>query len=270
MPVISNADGTRAWRKAPLIKYTWLRWLVTVAVLVYAVPAVISFEIDVPRIIRGLGHGRGMILGFLQPDFIGRGRHILNGTLESLAMTVVACVVGITLSVPLALGGAKNISAYPVYLVCRAFMMVTRSLHVVVLSVLFVVMIGFGPLAGVLTLILNTFGFVGKLLAEDIENTNEEALDAVRATGASWLQQVVYGVWPQVKNRFIGLAIYRSDQNFRQSTVIGIVGAGGIGGVLDTALGRYEYSAAAAILLVIIGLVLIGEYVSSALRRRVT
>jgi phosphonate transport system permease protein len=133
---------------------------------------------------------------------------------------------------------------------------------------MFVIMFGFGPFAGLLTLIVNTVGFLGKLGAEDIENINPETLEAIKSTGASWPQQILYGVWPQIATRFAGLVIYRADQSFRQSTVIGLVGAGGIGAVLETAMGRYDYNTAGAILLVIIVLVLLGEYGSSAFRRR--
>ena len=147
--------------------------------------------------------------------------------------------------------------------------MLIRSMHVVILGIIFVIMFGYGPLAGVLTLIVNGVGFIGKLLAEDIENIQEEQLEAIRATGASWPKIVTYAVWPQVATRFIGLSIYRADISFRQSTIIGIVGAGGIGAVLDTAMGRYGFNTAGAILLVIIIMVLITEYVSSAIRRRI-
>lgn len=258
------------WSKPPLIKSRYLRVLISAVILVYVVGAVASFEIDIARIIRGLGRGLEIIGAFLQPDFISRGTEIWEGVMESVAMTVGATAVGVLLSIPLSLGAAHNISPLPVYLLCRAFLVTVRSLHVVVLAILFVIMLGFGPFAGVLTLILNSIGFIGKLLSEDIENINPESLEAVRATGATWPQMVVYSVWPQVVTRFIGIAIYRTDINFRQSTVIGLVGAGGIGAVLNTAMGRYDYNTAAAILIVIIGLVLAGEYISSYIRRRLS
>jgi phosphonate transport system permease protein len=185
-------------------------------------------------------------------------------------MTVGATAIGVLLSIPLSLGAASNLSPLPVYLLSRAILVTIRSLHVVVLAILFVIMLGFGPFAGALTLVLNSVGFIGKLLSEEIENIDEESLEAVRATGATWSQVVAYGVWPQVVTRVIGISIYRMDINFRQSTVIGLVGAGGIGAVLDTAMGRYDFSTAGAILIVIIGLVLCGEYFSSAIRRRLT
>jgi phosphonate transport system permease protein len=119
----------------------------------------------------------------------------------------------------------------------------------------------------VVTLTLATIGFYGKLLAEDIEDTDPSSTEAVRATGAGWLQWINYGVQPQVMPRMIGLALYRFDINFRESAVVGIVGAGGIGATLDTAFNRYEFDSAAAILLIIIAIVMLVEYSSSYVRR---
>ena len=130
-------------------------------------------------------------------------------------------------------------------------------------------MLGFGPFAGFLTLSFATIGFLAKLLAEDIEDIDAGQTEAIRATGASWLQLVNYAVQPQVMPRLIGLSMYRIDINFRESAVVGIVGAGGIGATLNTALSRYEYDTAAAILIIIIVIVMIAEYSSSVIRKRI-
>jgi phosphonate transport system permease protein len=105
------------------------------------------------------------------------------------------------------------------------------------------------------------------LLAEDIEAANPAPLEAMRAVGASWLQRLDYAVRPLVMPRAIGIALYRLDMNFRESAVIGIVGAGGIGATLNTAFDRYEYPSAAAIIIVIIAIVLASEYTSSYCRK---
>jgi proton-translocating NADH-quinone oxidoreductase chain N len=110
-------------------------------------------------------------------------------------------------------------------------------------------------------------GFYGKLLAEDIEDMDPAQAEAIRATGAGWLQWINYGVQPQVMPRMIGLGLYRFDINFRESAVVGIVGGGGIGATLNTAFDRYEFDSAAAILLVIIAIVMVVEYSSGYLRR---
>ena len=104
-------------------------------------------------------------------------------------------------------------------------------------------------------------------LAEDIEDISEVQAEAIRATGANWWQVINYGIQPQVFPRLIGLSLYRLDINFRESAVIGIVGAGGIGATLNTAMQRYDYNTAGAILIMIIVVVLIAEYASSHLRK---
>jgi phosphonate transport system permease protein len=114
-----------------------------------------------------------------------------------------------------------------------------------------------------------TIGFLSKLLAEDIEDIEPAPAEAVKATGASFLQWLNYGIQPQVMPRLIGLSLYRLDINFRESAVIGIVGAGGIGATLNTAIDRYEFDSAAAVLLLIIAIVMAAEYSSSWIRRRV-
>ena len=259
----------RPWRKRPAIANPYVRWAAIIAVIAYLLLAGSTLNIDWARVARGLDRARSMFAGFAQPDFMSRWSAIRVGILESLTMTVVATALGIVLSVPFAFGAARNISPTPIYLICRAVIAVTRSFQEIVIAIFFVVMIGFGPLAGALTLAFATIGFLGKLLAEDIEDIDPRPLEAIRATGGSWLQSMAYGVVPQIAPRFVGLSVYRLDINFRESSVIGIVGAGGIGAALNTAISRYEYDVTAAILIIIIGLVFIAEYASGVIRKRV-
>lgn len=263
-------DTSRStWRKKRKIENPLIRYGILVLVLVYLFVAGSGVEVNMERISRGMSRVGMLFGGFFHPDFQSRGKYIVQGILESVAMTLASSAFAMVLAIPIAMGASRNLVNKWVYFICRFLLVLIRSLHVVILGIIFVIMFGYGPLAGVLTLIVNGVGFIGKLLAEEIENIHEEQLEAIRATGANWLQVVVYAVWPQVSTRFIGLSIYRADISFRQSTIIGIVGAGGIGAVLDTAMGRYDYRTAGAILLVIIIMVLVTEYVSSAIRRRI-
>ncbi len=189
--------------------------------------------------------------------------------IESLTMTVTSTVAGIALSVPFALGAARNLAPTWLYLCCRGVIAFARAFQEVIIAIFFVAMFGFGPLAGFLTLSLSTIGFLGKLLADDIEEVDPSQMEAVRATGASWWQLVAWGVTPQVTPRLVGLSLYRLDINFRESAVVGIVGAGGIGATLNTALDRYEFDDAAAILILIIVIVMACEYASSFIRGRI-
>jgi phosphonate transport system permease protein len=237
--------------------------------VVYLVLALSSVDVNWARLVAGLDRGGQFLRAFAPPDFVSRRGEIVEGLVESLVMTVASTVIGIAISVPIGLGAARNVAPLPVYLLCRGVVAASRTLQEVIVAILFVAMVGFGPLAGMLTLSFATIGFLAKLLAEDIEDTDPAQLEAVRATGASWAQIINYAVQPQVMPRLIGLSLYRFDINFRESAVIGIVGAGGIGATLNTAFDRYEYDTAAAILLSIIAIVMVAEYLSGVIRRRV-
>lgn len=259
---------TRRWRPPPLIRNPWLRWGVALACLGYLFLAFSTLDVNWDRVQQGVIRAQTLFRGFLTPDFTSRSGAITTGMLESLTMTVVATVMGVVLSVPFAFGAARNIAPLPVYLACRAVIVVSRSFQEIVIAIFFVVMIGFGPLAGTLTLSFATIGFLGKLLAEAIEDIDPRQLEAIRATGGNWFQQMGYGVVPQVQARFVGLSFYRLDINFRESSVLGLVGAGGIGATLNTSISRYEYSTTAAIILLIVVLVFGLELLSGVIRNR--
>ncbi len=275
----------RRWRKPPFITNPLLRWGLLAGAAGYLVLAWFSILGDVNwlRVYEGLPRGAKFVGGFFPPfpfdKLITEGQFdelagqrlidISDGLVESLTMTVTSTVIGILISVPIGLGAARNIAPLPVYLLCRGIIAVSRSFQEVIIAIFCVAMFGFGPFAGMVTLSFATIGFLSKLLAEDIESMDPGQAEAVRATGSRWLQWINYGVQPQVMPRLIGLSLYRLDINFRESSVVGIVGAGGIGSTLLTAFDRYEYSTAATILLIIIGIVFFAEYTSSKIRARV-
>ncbi|HSP58338.1 MAG TPA: phosphonate ABC transporter, permease protein PhnE [Halomonas sp.] len=258
----------RRWRRPPQI-IPDRRWRIGLQLLIlaYLVLAVGSVEVDWNRVAEGLVRGQRFAQGFLQPDFTSRWTDIRQGLIESLTMTLTATVVGVLISVPIGIGAARNLAPRPVYLVCRSIVAVSRSLQEIIVAIFLVAMFGFGPFAGFLTLSFASIGFIAKLLADDIEEIDARQAEAIRATGASWSQLVHYAIQPQVMPRLIGLSLYRLDINFRESSVIGIVGAGGIGATLNTAIDRYEYDSAGAILLIIIVIVMVVEYSSSYLRK---
>ena len=261
------AVAPRLWKKPPLIKRAWLRWTLGLGAALYLALAFGTIEVNWHRVWEGLPRGAQFITAFFPPDFTSRWDEIVEGISESLWMTVVSTVVGIAISIPVGIGAARNIAPAPVYYFCRAILAVSRSFQEIILAIFFVKLFGFGPFAGFVTLSFATIGFYGKLLAEDIEDMDPAQAEAVRATGAGWLQWINYGVQPQVMPRMIGLGLYRLDINFRESAVLGIVGGGGIGATLNTSFERYEFDSAAAIVLVIIAIVMLAEYSSGYLRR---
>ncbi len=258
----------RRWRKPPRVSNRWLRYGLWLAVVGYLVWAIAGLEISWTRVAQGSERALRLWHGFITPSLGRSADDVWEGLIESLAMTMIATAFGVALSLPLALGAARNIAPRGVFLACRAILATLRSFHEVILAIVFVVAVGFGPLAGAMTLIVASIGFLAKLLAEAIEAIDPASPEAIRSTGASTATTIVYGVLPQVLPRFWGLALYRLDINFRESAVIGVVGAGGIGATLNTAFDRYQYSTGAAIVLLIAGLVLVAEYASSRIRAR--
>jgi len=265
---ISTRLGKR-WKKPPFIQRTWLRWGLTFGFFAYLVAAYMTIEVNWSRVYEGLERGKQFVLAFTNPDFTTRSTDIWEGMVESIVMTVASSVVGIAISIPIALGAARNVAPLPVYLICRSIIAISRALQEIIVAILLVAIFGFGPLAGFLTLSFATIGFLSKLLAEDIESMDRVQAEAIKASGARWTQWINYGVQPQVMPRLIGLSIYRVDINFRESAILGLVGAGGIGATLNTSFDRYEYDTAAAILLIIIAIVMALEYLSGVIRARV-
>lgn len=269
MSLAAHAPTSRRWKRPPLIKSPLLRWLLGIFAALYLAAALGTLEINWLRVWEGLDRGWAFVLGFMQPDFVSRWVDIKEGIIESLVMTVTSTAIGILISVPIGLGAARNIAPLPVYLFCRGIIALSRSFQEIIIAILFVAIFGFGPFAGVATLSFATIGFLAKLLAEDIEDSRADQLEAVRATGSSWLQLMNYAVQPQVMPRLIGLSMYRLDINFRESAVVGLVGAGGIGATLNTSFDRYEFDTTGAILITIIAIVMATEYASGIIRAKV-
>jgi phosphonate transport system permease protein len=257
------------WRKPPLIQSALLRRGLWLLALVYLLLAWASIDVNWARVWLGLERGWAFVAGFLSPNFSSRWDDIVLGFQESLTMTVTSTALGVALSIPIAVGASRNLAPAWVYALCRSFIALSRTLNEIIVAIFLVAMFGFGPFAGFLTLTFATVGFMAKLMADDMEEIEASQLEALRATGAGYLQTLDFAVLSQVMPRLVGLSLYRLDINFRESAVIGIVGAGGIGATLNTAMDRYEFDSAAAIILVIIGIVMLTEYLSGWIRKAV-
>ena len=267
MPSDTKPTYPTHWKKPPFIKRDWLRWSLWVGAGLYLAIAFGTLEVNWTRVAEGIPRGQKFLAAFFPPDIVSRWDSILDGILESIWMAIISTVVGIALSIPFGLGAARNLAPRPVYLACRAVIALSRTFPEIILAIFAVKLFGFGPFAGFIALSIATIGFYAKLLAEDIEDMDATQAEAIRSTGASWFQWINYAIQPQVMPRMIGLAVYRLDINFRESAVVGIVGGGGIGATLLTAFDRYEFDSAAAILLIIIGIVMGLEYASGYLRK---
>jgi phosphonate transport system permease protein len=243
----------------------WARagWLLFAAYFLYAASLL---EITPARFAAGLEHGAKFVARLFPPDF-QRWELLLKGMVESLQIAVLASALGVLISAPLALLAARNLMPAWASWPARAVMVVCRSFHPVIVAIVFVKAVGFGALAGILALTIASVGFLGKLLTEAIEEISLKQVEAVRATGAPFLSVVAYAVVPQVFARFIGFVSYETDANLRNSTMVGIVGAGGIGGTLFAAFQRFDYDFVCAIVLTIIALIMAGEMLTMRVKR---
>ena len=260
-------SAPRTWKRPPFIENSLLRWGLITGGSLFLVVAIGTMDVDWGRVVAGIPRAERFIASFFPPDFTSKSADIWEGIIESLWMTVVSTFIGILLSIPVGLGAARNLSPRYVYLISRGILALSRTFPEIIIALFAVKLFGFGPFAGIIALSIGSIGFYGKLLAEDIEDMDPVQAEAVKATGASWFQWLNYSVQPQVMPRMIGLAMYRFDINFRESAVLGIVGAGGIGATLITTFDRYEFSSSAAILLIIIGIVMVVEYSSGYIRK---
>lgn len=239
-----------------------------VVLAVYVIYACSIIELTWARFVIGLEQGERFLARMFPPNVAPDKLSLLySGMTESLQIAVLSTVVGILLAMPLGLAAARNLSPAPLAWFCRGLIALLRTFHPIIVAILFVKAVGFGALAGVLALIVASMSFLSKLLAEAIEEMSMSQVEAVRATGASFLSVVVMGVVPQVMPRFVGFCAYQLDSNLRNSALVGLVGGGGIGATLFTAFQRFDYDFVLTIVLAIIAVVMVGELLSGFMRR---
>ncbi len=267
MSAPATTDYPKIWKRPGLITNLHVQRGVVALVVLYFFWSIGSLDLDWHRFSQGFERAGNLFGRMLPPDF-SRWELLLKGVSESIQMAFAASFFGMALAVPVGLCAASNLAPKPVYLVARGIIVITRTFHEVIIAIIFVKIFGFGPLAGMLTLVVASLSFISKMLAEDIENLTPGSLEAVRATGASFPKFLVYAIIPQILPRYLGVSIYRLDANIRHSTVVGIVGAGGIGQVLQASFNRYDYDFSLAILISIVALVFIGEFFGAWIRSK--
>ncbi len=240
--------------------------IITLLLLAYVIYAASQLGFSWERFVSGLGNG-GKFIGRMFPPDLSKMDILWKGIAESLQIAVLASLLGILISLPIGLMGARNLMPAWVSWIARGIVAVCRSLHPVIVAILFVKAVGFGALAGILALVVASIGFIGKLFSEAIEEISEKQVEAIRATGASFSNLILYGVVPQVLSRFIGFSTYQLDSNLRNSTMVGIVGAGGIGGALFSAFQRFDYDFVFTILATIIAIIVVGELLANYVKK---
>lgn len=270
---IPAASSGPAWRR---FKYpdSLFRFGALLLVLVFLVYSIQYLNIPLERFLGMFGRVGILLANRYYPADLGyiMDKDYLASVFETIQMAYLGALFGLLLSIPLAWFGSFNMSPSRryIYPIARLITMGCRAVHEMIWAILFVTILGFGMLAGVLALTMFCTGFAGKLFAEEIEAIDKGQVEAMRATGANQLQVMVYGVLPQVRVAFTGIAIYTWDVAFRAATVVGFFGAGGMGWYLKRNVLQVETHRTAAILLSIIVLVVISEIVSAWARNRVS
>jgi len=192
-----------------------------------------------------------------------------SAIIETLNIATLGTLVTLIFAIPLALINASNVVASPIaHWVARFFLVSSRSVNSLVWALLFVAIFGPGVLAGVLAIAFRSVGFVGKLLAEALEEIDMGSVEALRATGAPWGAVMLKGYWPQVMPAFYSIVLFRWDINVRESAVLGLVGAGGIGVVLNDSMNLFEWQQVATSLLAIFAVVIMAEILVVNIRKR--
>lgn len=270
MPSGSQLD-TRIWSKHTR-REAWLLWagwfaLAVVFVLSWQVMnerTIWAFVEDAPR------QGADLLSRSWPPrwDYLG---NLWQPIWDTLNMATLGTLLGTVMAVPLAFLAARNTSPSLLFLRPLALFIIvaSRSINSLIWALLLVAIIGPGILAGILSIALRSIGFVGKLLYESIEEIDETQVEAVRATGAGQLQLIDYAIVPQVLPAFVGMMVFRWDINIRESTILGLVGAGGIGLQLQGSLNTLAWSQVSVIFAVILLTVILSEWVSSKVRRAI-
>lgn len=272
MPVSNTLDGQKSWRKLQLKTelLQWLFWFVLIAFFMFCwqimtKDTIWAFVYDAPR--QG-----GDILSRALPPRFSYLSELLLPLWDTLNMATLGTLAGTVLAVPIAFLAARNTT--PSLLILRPialFLIVaSRSINSLIWALLLVSILGPGLLAGIIAIALRSIGFVGKLLYEGIEEIDRSQVEAVEATGATRMQVIDYAIVPQVLPNFLGITVFRWDINIRESAILGLVGAGGLGLKLQSSLNMLAWPQVTMIFIVILLTVVVSEWISAGVRKAIT
>jgi phosphonate transport system permease protein len=257
------------WRRfSP--RETLLRFICYLAVVFVAVWSISNLDIPWFYFIDAHVQAKDLAVRMWPPDWDFFGE-LINPLIETIHIATLGTLVTVFIAFPVAFLAARNTTFNAMtWFVGRFILVGSRSVNTVVWGLLFVAIFGPGPVAGIWAIAFRSIGFMGKLVAEAIEEIDEGTVEAIEATGASRLQVLWIGILPQVLPVIYGTTVYRWDINIRESTVLGFVGAGGIGILLYSSINQFLWQEVAVILIAVFGVVLVSEFISATVRQRIT
>ncbi len=240
--------------------------LVTIAVLWWAA---LGSQISVVELVKGAPWMADFIGRMFPPNWEFMGK-LVTPAIETVQIALWGTLLGVFLAIPVCFLAARNITPNAViFHFMRQVLNIARGINEIILALIFVAAVGLGPFPGVLALALHGAGMLGKFFAESIEEIDQGPIEALRSTGAGPIQIIVFGVMPQVITAWIAVILYRFETNLRQATVLGMVGAGGIGFELVGSMKLFQYQDTATCILVIVVMVMSADFISSKLRARI-
>lgn len=262
---MNNMDSINMQSSNPFKK--WFNWILVVGIAFILVVSWRGGEMQPMKLITDADNMWTLIKEFFPPDFT-HWQLYMEEILVTLYIAIWGTLLGVIFAIPLGLLSASNIAPRWVQQIVRRLMDALRSINEMVFAMIFVAAVGLGPFPGILALFLHTVGSLAKLFAEAVEAIDEGPVEGVRSTGSSKLQEIQYGVIPQVLPLWISYALYRFESNVRSATVVGMVGAGGIGVLLWESIRGFDFPATSAIILIIIVTVSLIDMLSQYLRKK--
>ena len=229
-----------------------------------------DLEIDFIKLVSDSSKYFGDILSRMLPPDFSNLSELIYAMFETIEIAFLGTFIAIVLSIPLGLFSARNLAPnYFVYLVCKTIVIFFRAIPEFIIAMILVIAIGFGAMPGVLALGLHTMGFLAKFYAEDIEHINKGPIDALKSSGATKSQIISFGVIPQILPSFVANNLYILDRNVRMATMLGIVGAGGIGYELQSSFRMFEYERVSAIIILIFVAIFLIDHFSAFIRSKI-
>ena len=251
-------------------QWSW-KTLTTIGVFCFLIVFVIQdLEIDFIKLVTDSSKYFGDILFRMFPPDFSNLKQLIYAMFETIEIAFLGTFIAIVLSIPLGLFSAKNLAPnYLVYIICKTIVIFFRAIPEFIIAMILVIAIGFGAMPGVLALGLHTMGFLAKFYAEDVEHINKGPIDALKSSGATKSQIISFGVIPQILPSFVANNLYILDRNVRMATMLGIVGAGGIGYELQSSFRMFEYERVSAIIILIFVTIFVIDNISSIVRSKI-
>ena len=267
---LETNNKTKHLEKYLRAQWTWKTYTFILSLSAALIFVVVDLEINFIKLFSDSSKYFIDILNRMLPPDFSNFKGLIYAMFETIEIAFLGTFIAIILSIPVGLFSARNLAPnYLVFLIARIITIFFRAIPEFIIAMILVIAVGFGAIPGVLALGLHTMGFLAKFYAEDIEHVNKGPIEALKASGASKGQIISFAVIPQIIPSFVANNLYILDRNIRMATMLGIVGAGGIGYELLSSFRMFEYQKVSAIIIIIFITIFIIDHLSSLIRSKI-